>query len=461
MKITQEEPVDRQTVLHIELEAEDLNVYLDRGYRRVVQRTMIPGFRKGKAPRRIVESYVGRESLINEVLEDMLPELTTKAIEAQELDAAGLPSIELLEFDPFTFKATVPLTPVVEVGPYRDIRISPTEAEVTEERIEERLEQMRQGQASWEPVDRPTQFGDLVTMSVVGKVGEDTIMDEKDFVFLLDEDGVRPLPGFSKEVVALKIDDSKDFALTIPDDIDEGNLAGKEASFSITVKEVKERIVPELDDEFAKGVGEGYESLAALREEVEKTLKEEAESKASQEHREQIVAALMEGASIQLPPLMMEHEIDHMEADRANMLARVGIRMGDYLRSIGKTEQDMRDELRDEARQRLERTFVLTKVAELEGLEVSEQEVDDRVKSILERAAQEQDEEDQSEEQEVSDEAKSSLRRMILAEKTLERLVAIAKGEAPSIEAAANDGDQPESKEENESTEGESDDTTA
>jgi len=149
VKITAEEAVDRQTVLQIELEDEDLDPYLDRGYRKVVQRTIIPGFRKGKAPRRIVETYIGRESLLNEVMDDMLPEVTVRAIEEQALDAAGLPRIELIGLEPFTFKATIPLVPEIDLGAYRDIRIEQEPAEVTQEDIDNRLDQVRQSQATW------------------------------------------------------------------------------------------------------------------------------------------------------------------------------------------------------------------------------------------------------------------------------------------------------------------------
>ena len=228
-----------------------------------------------------------------------------------------------------------------------------------------------------------------------------------------------------------------------------------------------------MDDEFAKGVGEGYDGLEALREEVVSNLTQEAESKASQEHRDQIIEALLEGAAIELPPLMLEHEIDHMESERSNMLAQVNIRLDDYLQSIGKTRDDMRNEIKEEAVQRLERTFALTHVAELEGLEVSDEDVDDRIKTIIEESSQEQPE------QEITEQTKSSVRQMILAERTLERLEAIAKGEAPELEVvvdeepevavdetsdeeeSADGQEQSESEEEKDTIEGELDDTKA
>ena len=162
MKITQEEVIDRQTVLHIELEDEDLDTYVVQGYKKVVPRLAIPGFRKGKAPRSIVQQFIGREALLNEVLDTMLPEVTEQAIDTQEIEAAGMPSIELLDLEPFTFKATVPLSPDIDLGNYREIRLEKEAEEVKEEEVNERLEQMQHGQATWEPLeDRPIAWATL------------------------------------------------------------------------------------------------------------------------------------------------------------------------------------------------------------------------------------------------------------------------------------------------------------
>ena len=423
MKITQEEVVDHQTVLQIELEDEDLDTYLDQGYRRVVQHTLIPGFRKGKAPRPILERFVGRESLLSEVLDSLLPEVTSRAISEQDLEAAALPQVELLDMDPFTLKATVPLTPAVELGPYEDIRLAQEEMEVTQEDIEQRLQQLRESMGSWEPVDRPAQMGDSVTMEVVGRVEDRTIIDNKDAVFFLDENNAGPFPEFAQRVVGLVKEEPTEFSLTAPEDYSDPNIAGKEVHFSVTVGEIKERILPEMDDEFAKSVGDSYGSMDELRQEVEKDLKTEAEAKAIQRHRESVVKALLNGAKVELPPLLVEREIEHMDDDRARVLDRVNVRMDDYLKSIGKSEEEMRSEMREEATDRLNRTFALTKVAELEGVEATDDEVDERVKSLL------SDPSEQSDRQQVTDELKSSVRRMLVAEKSVDRLAAIANGD--------------------------------
>ena len=425
MKVTQEEVVDRQTVLNLEVEEEDLSQYLDRGYRRLVQRMQIPGFRKGKAPRRIVEQYVGREGLLNEVLDYMLPELTNRAIEEQNVDAAGLPRIELVEIDPLKVKATVPLAPEVELGPYRDIRIAEETDPVSDEDAEARLEELRSRLASWEPVERPSLMGDMVTMKIVGAVGERTLLDDDSAVFILDEEGTRPTPDFAANLIGLSAAESKDFTVTLPEDYPDKSVAGEEARFSVTVDEIKGRVLPELDDEFAKSAGDGHEDLESLRQKLREDLEAEAAQRSDMRLRETVVKAVVGGATVALPPLIVEHEVAHMEEEQAKVLERANIRMVDYLRSIGKTEEDMRKELEEQALQKLNSALVLTKVGELEHIEVSDDEVEERLKSITAG----------SDDESVQDGLSNSVRRMLTTEKTIGSLLEIAKGEAGSSEA--------------------------
>lgn len=430
MKITQEEVVDRQTVLNIELEEGDLDTYIDQGYRKVAPRLAIPGFRKGKAPRRIVEQFVGKESLLNEVFDTMLPELTGRAIEEQAIEAGGLPSIELEDMDPITFKAIVPLIPEVSLGDYKEISVEEEPANVSEEDIQQRLEQIQHGMASWEPVERSVQMGDLVTIQATGLVEGESVVEENDAVLFLDEDSDRPFPGFAQQLADMAQDESKDFTLAIPEDFGDEKLAGKDVAFSVTVGEIKERVLPELDDEFAKGVGDGYESFEALRAEIESDANEAAESGATQKYNEAVMEAFLSGVTIEVAPVMVGHEITHMEGERSRVLSQINVRLDDYLRSIGKTEEEMRDELRNEAEERIKRTFAMSKLAEEEGIEVTEEDVETRIQEIL--ANNTQDTEELPVQPEFTDEMRESVNRVLSSEKTLERLVTIARGEQSS-----------------------------
>ena len=200
MKITQDEIVDRQTLLHIELEDEDTAPYIDRGYRRLVQRVSIPGFRKGKAPRSIVENYFGREALLRESLDQMVSEVTSRAIEEQELETAGLPSIELLELEPVTVEAKVALTPTVGLGSYKELRVPEEPVETSEDDVQQRLDELQKGIAPWEPVERPVDLGDMITVTVQGTVDGKTMLDQKNSVIVVEAGSVVPLPGFAEQL---------------------------------------------------------------------------------------------------------------------------------------------------------------------------------------------------------------------------------------------------------------------
>ena len=432
MRITQEEIVDLQTVLHIELEDEDVRPYLDIGYQKVRPLVSYPGFRKGRVPRHIVMQFVGREALLNEVLDTMLPEITGRAMEAQDIQPGGMPNMEVLDLDPVTFKATVPLRPEVEIGEYREIRVDVEESEVGEEEVQERLEQLRSSMSSWEPVERPVEMGDMVTMTATGTVDGNAILDETDTVYLLVEDADRPFPGFPEALVGAELDTPKEFELTVADDFPIDEVAGEPVQLSVTVSDVKERVLPELDEEFAQGIGEGYDSLEALREQIEEELNTEGAQAVVQELRESAMNSLLEGATATIAPVIIDNEINYMMNEQARMLAGMNIRFDDYLRSIGSSEDEIREQLREEAINRITRAIALEKLGEAEGIEVSDDDVEEHIRNALEESR------DQYEtEPEITDDMRSSVRRMLHSERVMERLVEIAKGEAPELPEAA------------------------
>ena len=435
MRITQGEIVDLQTVLHIEMEDEDIRPYLDIGYQKVKPHISFPGFRKGRVPRHIVLQFVGREALLNEVLDTMLPEVTGRAIDEQELEPGGMPDMEVLDLDPVTFKATVPLRPQVELGDYRDIRVEVEQSEVGEEDVQQRLEQLRNSMASWEPVERPVKMDDMVTMTATGTVEDNTILDETDTVYLLVEDADRPFPGFPEALVGAELDTPKEFELTVADDFPVDEYAGKPVQVTVTVSDVKERILPELDEEFVQGIGEGYDSIEALREQIKEELETETENAAEQEMRESAVTSLLEGADAVIAPVIIDNEVNYMLNEQMQTLARINIRFDDYLRSVGSSEEELREQVREEAITRIKRTVALEKLGEVEGIDVTDEDVEDRIASIIEQNREQYPE--ATEEPEITDDVRSSIRRMMHSELVMERLLAIARGEAPELSESA------------------------
>ena len=451
MRITQEEIVDLQTVLHIEMEDEDVRPYLDIGYQKVKPHISYPGFRKGRVPRHIVLQFVGKEALLNEVLDTMLPEVTGRAIDEQDLQPGGMPDMEVIDLDPVTFKATVPLRPEVELGEYKDIRVEVEESEVGEEDIQERLERLRNSMASWEPVERSVEMGDMVTMTAKGTVEDNPILDETDTVYLLVEDAERPFPGFPEALVGAEVDTPKEFELTVAEDFPVEEVAGKPVQVSVTVSDVKERVLPEMDEEFAQGIGEGYDSLEALREQIEEELKAEFENAREQELRDSAIESLLEGATATIAPVIIEHEVEHMLNEQMQTLARINIRFDDYMRSVGSSEEELREQLREEAINRVKRAVALEKLGEAEGIEVSDEELDERIQTLLEENREQYP--DAPESPEITEDMRTSIRRMMHSELVMERLIEIAKGEAPDTSESSDVAESEDESDESADTE--------
>lgn len=422
MKITQDDIEQCQTVLHIELDEEDIDPYLNKAYKKVVSRVNIPGFRKGKAPRSIIEQYFGKESLINEELDSMLPELTSKAISQQELDIVGMPSISLEKMDPISFSATVPLTPTIDLGDYSSIRVKRKSTRITKKVIDERIEQLRTSVAAWEPADRKIQTGDMVSANIVGVHNNDEVINEPDGVYLVSEEIERPFPGFANKLIGLESDKPSTFELDIPKDFNDEKLAGNTISFNVTVKDIKERILPEVTDEFAQSLGAEYEDLDSLKSEIRKSLKSEAEAEAIRDFRENIISELIDNATIELPPLLVQLESEHMVNEQERMVQQANMVLDDYLQSIGTTREQLIEESRTEAVNRLNRSFILSKLADIEEVEVSNEEIETRIEELF------ADSEENLPNASQTIEMKDYLERSMKMEKTIERLEQIAEG---------------------------------
>ena len=428
MKITQEEMVERQTVLHVELEDEDLEPYLQRVYQRVAQQAAIPGFRKGKAPRTVVERFLGPGGLVQESLNDAVPALADQAVSARELDPAVPPSVDVLDMEPVTFKVTVASEPGIDLGEYRSIRLEESKVEIEEEDVEKALVALRRDSASWEPVERPVKLGDMVTIDVTGTVEERVVLDEKDTVYMAEDGSNIPFAGFSENLVEAVAGEPRQFSIPIPEDYADTSLAGKSCDFEVTVNEIKEQKLPDLDDEFAKGTGDGYETMAQLRESIEGGMRERAEAAERNSFRQRAVDALVEAATVEVAPLHVDHEVNHAMYDRARFVQNLNMPYQDYLRYRGVTEEQDREEMRGTAVRRLLQSYVVRTLAERESIGVSDDEIDDKLKEIMdsggEAAAQLREAQDQ-------DRARDAVRASLRVDKAVDLLAAIARGEEP------------------------------
>jgi trigger factor len=429
MKVSTERIENSQVVLEVEAQPEEVEGSLEDAYRRLVKRTDVPGFRRGKAPRAMLERYIGREALLEEALDRLVPQLLSQAIEEQGIDAVAQPGVEITQTDPVTFKATVPVRPTVELGNYREISIAPEPAEVAEDEVNRAVEQLRYRHAPWEPVDRPLKFGDLVTIDAVGTVDEKNVLDRKDLEFEVVQGLPFPLPGFAEQLEGIDKGQGKEFTISFPAEYETRELAGKECLFKVLVSEVKEQKLPELDDEFAKSIGEGFETLSALRERLASNLRLMAEDRERRQHEEKVIDAVVELAKADFPPILVERAIDHLIAEQEREFRQNRVSLEEHLRSRRKTEEELREELRPLAKRRVTESLVLAKVAEEEKIEVSEEEIDGEIEAIAQGAGERAEE---MKKQLNSPPSRQSVKEMILTTKTVKTLVEMASAEAES-----------------------------
>lgn len=428
MKVETEQLPGSQVVLSIEVEDAELAASMDRAYRRVANRTAIPGFRKGKAPRTLVDRYIGRSTVFQDALEELIPQVYRRAVDEQQIDVIAEPDIEILQLEPVSFKATVAVRPKVDLGDYKTLRLPLEIAPVTEEQVAEEIERMRRDAAPWEPVERPAEMGDLVTLDVSGTVAGEPLSQDG-VQYRLIEGSSSPVIGFAEALVGLAADEERDLAFDFPPDHPVLSLAGKSFAYHVRLHEVKAQALPTLDDEFAKGVGPGYESLEALRAHIRDDLQKQAESVARTALETRGVDALVAQMQVDLPEAMVKHEIEHLVQDRLEVLQGSRTRLDDYLRESRKTEDDLIEELREPARERVLRSLAMLQFAEEEGITVASDDIDAEVEKQVEQM--EQADADRMRAFFSSPELRESFGRTLLTRRTLERLATIVTQPKP------------------------------
>ncbi|MBM2825945.1 MAG: Trigger factor [Dehalococcoidia bacterium] len=376
MKVSTEQIEGRRVVLNVEVDSESLERSLERAYRRIVQKANIPGFRRGKAPRAMVERLLGREVILDEALEQLIPDAYRQAVQENDIDPVAQPQIELVQREPVIFKATVPVSPLVELGDYSQLSFNIDPIEVSETEVDTALEDLRSIYAVWEPVERPVEFGDRVTLDVAGRLGERDLINDSEVTYPVIQGFPVPVAGFPEQLVGIDPGGEKEFSLPMPEDHDDPTLAGQDVSFHVLVKEVKEKKLPELDDEFAKTVRDPTDTLEQLREKMRDNIRANAEQEALRQMEEQVVDAVVGIANIDYPEILVEHEVNHLIEDQISANRDSQGRVDEYLQSIGKSEEEFREEWRPAAFKKVMRSIVLSKVAEVESIEVTAEDIE-------------------------------------------------------------------------------------
>ena len=424
MKTSSEKMENCQVALTVEMEGTETDKYMALGLEHVAREVTLPGFRKGKAPRTLVEQQVGRHVILQEAIEHLIPEAYAEALKQESITAVAEPHIELMGVEPVKFKAIVPTKPEVTPGNYRDIKLQMEKKEVSDDEIKQVIEQLRLQFGSLLPVERAVQFNDVITVDIIGKRNEEQVLDRKDASFEVREGSKYPVPGFAEKMVGLNKDDHTDFTISFNDDYEIKDLAGKDWSFSVTIKEVKEINLPEVDDDFAKN--SGAENVEELKAKIKEGMQARADDAARKEFENNLIRRIIDDSKIDFPPVLVEKEVEHMIEEEARNFPEGVKGLENYLSASKKTLDQHKEDLRPSASDRVKAYLVTSKIGEMESITVTDDQVDEHIETMIKG--------DESRAENIRalfkmPQPRESLREMIVINKTMDLLTKMVTGQ--------------------------------
>lgn len=368
-------------LLTIEVPVEEVNKAIDKAFAKVVKEINVPGFRKGKMPRQLFEKRFGVEALYQDALEILVPDAYSNAIDETGIVPVDYPQIdgtENFEKDQaFTFTATVTVKPEPKLGEYKGLEVAKLTTEVTDEEIEEQIQSQLARKAELEiKEDEAIVEGDTAVIDFEGFVGDEAFEGGKGEDYPLEIGSGSFIPGFEEQLVGLKAGEAKDVVVTFPEEYHAAELAGKEATFKVTVKEVKTKVLPELNDEFAKEIDPEVESLDALRAKLKEQAAEQKKADAEGSLRDELVEKAAENAEIDIPEAMTHNEIHRMIEEFGQRLQMQGMTLDLYYQFSGQDEHALHEQMRPDAEKRVRISLTLEAIAKAEGIEVTQEDID-------------------------------------------------------------------------------------
>ena len=376
-------------LLTFEIPVEDVKKALDKAFNRVKGNLSVPGFRKGKVPRQIFNNVYGEEALYQDALNEVLAPAYAKAVEEEGLDVVAEPSFDIVSMEkgkPWVLTAEVVTKPEVKLGEYKNLTVEKQDREVTEEDVEEALESKRQTLADLVVKDGKAEEGDTVVIDFEGFLGEEAFEGGQGTNHSLELGSGSFIPGFEEQLVGTQSGDELDVNVTFPEEYHAEDLAGQEATFKVTVHEVKALELPELDDEFAKDADEEIETLEELKNKLRVQLKDAKEAVAKEAVEDAALRQAVENAEIvDLPQVMVDEEIERQITHFLNNLQRQQINEELYYQLTGTSRDDLKEQFAEEADLRTKTNLVLEEIVKQEALEVTQEDIDQEISSLAEQ----------------------------------------------------------------------------
>ena len=373
--------------LTIEVPADDLEKALQSAYMKQKNKISLPGFRKGKVPRQMIEKMYGAEIFYDDAANELIPKAYAEAYDEAELDIVSRPQINVVQFEkgkPFIFTADVATKPEVTLGEYKGLEIEKVSTRVTQKEVDAKIQEEAEKNARTITVtDRPVQDGDEVILDFEGFVDGVAFEGGKGENYPLTIGSGSFIPGFEEQLVGAEAEKEMEVKVTFPEDYHAEDLKGKEAVFKCTIHEIKAKELPEIDDEFAAEVSE-FDTLEEYKADIKAKIKDQKASEGKRKQEDQAVDAVVKNAQYEIPQPMIETQVMQMADDFAQRIQSQGISLEQYFQFTGMTADKMMDELRPQAIKRIETRLVLEAIAKAENIEISDEKLDEELAKMAE-----------------------------------------------------------------------------
>ncbi|GAA3724719.1 trigger factor [Salinicoccus jeotgali] len=376
-------------ILTVTVPAKEVDGALDEAFKKVSKEVSMPGFRKGKVPRQMFEKRFGVESLYQDALDILLPKAYTEAVQEADINPVDQPEVDVEQMEKgqdLVFSAKVTVEPEVKLGEYKGLEAEELDTEVSDEDVQKEIDNMLEAHADMVVKEEGSvENGDVVNLDFDGYVDGEQFEGGKADGYELEVGSGSFIPGFEEQVVGMSLEEEKDVNVTFPEEYHAEELAGKEAVFKVKINSIKSKEIPELDDELVKELDQDVETVDALKEKLEKDLKEAKENEADVTMKEQLIEQASENAEIDVPEAMVKTETDRMLQEFEQRLSQQGINMEMYQQLSGQDEDALREQMKDDAEKRVRTNLVLKQISIDENIEVEEADMDKELEKMSEQ----------------------------------------------------------------------------
>tara|TARA_B110000438_G_scaffold294916_1_gene337051 strand:- start:177 stop:1445 length:1269 start_codon:yes stop_codon:yes gene_type:complete len=370
---------NQQMTITLTVDDQEIEKHLQKASVKLSNKLKIPGFRKGKAPRSIVEQLVGRDGLVEESLQEAIPEIVNKAIDEEKIEVFSTPKVSVLDFNPkLKIEADLALKPKIVMAKLNLIKVDINQDKVGTKEVNKVLEEARDRNATWVPANRNTKMGDLITVDFNCKSEESIIMDHSAIDLLLDiqfEDSLK-MPGLMKNMTGISTNKSKKFKILLPEDYQDENFRGKEANYEVKLHEVKEKELPPLDDSLAKIIDPSSKDLKDVKKMIKKNLEQSSKTQWEQSFWDEYLKQITDASKFTIAEIMIGQETELLTNQQKEMVTKQNIDFNTYLEQINKSEEDFSNELRESAELRIKRALIIEELIKFHKIEINEKDVE-------------------------------------------------------------------------------------